>query len=112
MSLFFGGSNAPNLMEWYLPTNVLLDALDLSFNQQNIFDWLNNFLINQLKMAAPVPDFSSTTGKKCDVLTNIAAKLVLYQRFHELVVTTYTSWQCSEVLDNHRLLLVILIQSV
>ena len=36
-------------------------------------------------------------GKIWDAWKNIAAKLVLYQRFYELVVTTYISWQCSEV---------------
>ena len=86
--------------------------LELSFAQQNIFDLLNIFLRNWLIKAASVTDFSSTRVKIGMFEKNIAAKLVLYQRFYELVVTTYTSWQCSEVLDNHRLLLVILIQSV
>ena len=35
----------------------------LSFTQQSNFDMLNNFLRNQLKKAASVPDFSSTTPK-------------------------------------------------
>ena len=34
-----------------------------------------------------------------------AAKLVWYQHFHELVDFTYTSYQCSEVLENHGSLL-------
>ena len=35
----------------------------LSFTQQSNFDMLNNFLRNQLKKAASVPDFSSTSVK-------------------------------------------------
>ena len=35
----------------------------LSFTQQSNFDMLNNFLRNQLKKAASVPDFSSTSEK-------------------------------------------------
>ena len=35
----------------------------LSFTQQSNFDMLNNFLRNQLKQAASVPDFSSTSVK-------------------------------------------------
>ena len=63
----------------------------LSFTQQSNFDMLNNFLRNQLKKAASVPDFSSTRVKNGMFEKNIAAKLVLYRRFYELVVTKYTS---------------------
>ena len=61
---------------------------ELSFAQQNIFNLLNNFLRNQLRKAASVTDFSSTRVKNGMFEKNIAAKLVLYQRFHELVDTT------------------------
>ena len=65
--------------------------LELSLAQQNIFELLNNFLRNQLIKAASVTDFSSTRVKNGMFEKNIVAKLVLYQRFYELVVTTYTS---------------------
>ena len=65
--------------------------LELSFAQQNIFDLLNHFLRNQLIKAASVTDFSSTRVKIAMFEKNIAAKLVLYQRFYELVLTTFSS---------------------
>ena len=69
----------------------LKPILELSLAQQNIFELLNNFLRNQLIKAASGTDFSSTRVKNGMFEKNIAAKLVLYQRFYELVVTTYTS---------------------
>ena len=38
-------------------------TLELSFTQQNIFDWVKNYLINELIKAASVTDFSSTRLK-------------------------------------------------
>ncbi len=57
----------------------------LSFTQQSNFDMLNNFLRNQLKTTASVPDFSSTSVKNWAVWKNIVAKLVEYQRLNDLV---------------------------
>ena len=57
-------------------------------------------------------DFSSTRIKNGMFEKNIAVKLIYYQYFDELVDFTYTSYQCSEVLDNHGLLLVIPMGSV